>query len=179
VFGTPQARAAIAGCLQRGQRAVIGAGPDAPRWGGAIAGVAEPILRDGHAVGALVLGWGRARHAVPERVASGAFIYAAAAGRLMERLECDNRERARRALAIDDNIVQGLAVAKYAIAQGQVEGAAQAIDETLRRARRLVTDQLDHVAWEAGGEVRPGDLVREDAPALGPLAGGRAGDPPP
>ena len=61
---------------------------------------------------------------------------------------------------INDNIVQGLTVAKYAIGQGHVEEGTRAIDDTLRRARQLITDQLEEATADQGGP-RPGDLVRE------------------
>ena len=55
-------------------------------------------------------------------------------------------------------------VAKYAVDAGQMDAGAKMIEETLGRARRLMTDQLEEVAGE-GANVRPGDLVREAAPA--------------
>lgn len=76
-------------------------------------------------------------------------------------------ERERHALEINDNVVQGLSVAKYSLAAGQTEAAAQAVDETLARARRIITDQLGDVNFE----VRPGDLVRRtptDDPGAAP-----------
>ena len=86
----------------------------------------------------------------------------------------------RRAIDINDNIVQGLTVAKYAIGQGHVEEGVRAIDETLRRARQLITDQLTEATAEQGGP-RPGDLVRtshieglsadDDDPSSAPLRG--------
>jgi signal transduction histidine kinase len=97
---------------------------------------------------------------VSQRTAAAAFVMASTAGRLLERLERLNRERERRALEINDGIVQGLVVAKYAMAAGNVTEAVRAVDETLEAARRLVTAQLDDVA---GGAVRPGDLVRGSA----------------
>jgi hypothetical protein len=127
-----------------------------------VAGLAEPVLSDGVPVGVLAVAWRRPRRAVPQRTAGAAFILASTAGRLLERLERLNRERARRALEINDGIVQGLVVVKYAMAAGNVAEAARAADETLEAARRMVTAQLDDLA--AGG-VRPGDLVRGGAPS--------------
>jgi hypothetical protein len=71
----------------------------------------------------------------------------------------------RQALEINDNIVQGLVVAKYLAQRGDTEAAIQAIDETLGRARRLITDQLDIVA-RLGGGLRPGDLARTEASSV-------------
>ena len=78
----------------------------------------------------------------------------------MERAERQALARQRRAIDINDNIVQGLTVAKYAIGQGHVEEGVRAIDDTLRRARQLITDQLEEATADQGGP-RPGDLVRE------------------
>lgn len=55
-------------------------------------------------------------------------------------------------------------VAKYAVEAGQIGAGAKMIDETLGRARRLMSDQLGGFTGE-GAAVRPGDLVREAAPA--------------
>lgn len=66
------------------------------------------------------------------------------------------RERERRAREINDAVVQGLAVAKYSLAEGDTERAARVIDDSLERARRIITDQLGET------QVRPGDLARED-----------------
>jgi signal transduction histidine kinase len=68
-------------------------------------------------------------------------------------------EREHRALEINDNIVQGLAVAKYALETGQLEAGTDAIDNTLDKARAIMSDQLGRRVDETG--VRPGDLVRE------------------
>ncbi|MCW2545532.1 MAG: hypothetical protein JWM40_3084 [Frankiales bacterium] len=78
----------------------------------------------------------------------------------------DLRERQKQALEINDNIVQGLVVAKYSAQRGDSEGAMRAIDETLDRARRLITDQLQSVSPGRGGTVRPGDLARSVASSV-------------
>jgi GAF domain-containing protein len=132
----------------------------ARRLGGAVVGYAQPIVRDGRAVGVLVVGYTRARRAVPERAATAAQLFAAEASVAMERAQRLAIARERRAIDINDNIVQGLTVAKYAIGQGHVEEGARAIDDTLRRARQLITDQLTEATAGQGGP-RPGDLVRE------------------
>jgi GAF domain-containing protein len=131
------------------------------RWMmGSVIGHAQPIIRDGRAVGVLALGYGRPRRSVPERAATAALLFAAEASVAMERAERLARDRERRALDINDNIVQGLTVAKYAIGQGHVAEGLRAIDDTLRRARQLITDQLTEATAGQGGP-RPGDLVRE------------------
>jgi hypothetical protein len=131
------------------------------RWTmGSVVGHAQPIIRDGRAVGVLALGYARARRSVPERAATAALLFAAEASVAMERAQRLARDRERRALDINDNIVQGLTVAKYAIGQGHVSEGLRAIDDTLRRARQLITDQLTDATASQGGP-RPGDLVRE------------------
>jgi hypothetical protein len=112
------------------------------RLTGSVVGHAQPIVREGHAVGVLAIGYTRPRRAVPERAATAALLFAAEAGVAMERAERLTIARERRAIDINDNIVQGLTVAKYAIGQGHVDEGVRAIDDTLRRARQLITDQL-------------------------------------
>lgn len=130
------------------------------RLGGSVVGHAQPIVRDGRAVGVLAVGYARARHGVPERAATAALLFATEASIAMERARRQATARERRAIDINDNIVQGLTVAKYAIGQGHVEEGVRAIDDTLRRARKLITDQLTEATAGQGGP-RPGDLVRE------------------
>jgi hypothetical protein len=72
----------------------------------------------------------------------------------------DMKVRQRQALEINDNIVQGLTVAKYQLDQGKDESSREAIEETLRKARGLITDLLG----EDEAELTPGDL-RRTAPA--------------
>src|SRR3954466_6342531 len=70
----------------------------------------------------------------------------------------DLKVRERQALEINDNIVQGLAVAKYAMSIGAEDHGKQAIEDTLVRARHIITDLLG----EPGSaiELGPGDLRR-------------------
>jgi PAS domain S-box-containing protein len=67
--------------------------------------------------------------------------------------------RQQQALQINDNVVQGLTVAKYAQEMGRAEQASEAIDRTLEAARRIITDLLKDRSDE--GPLGPGDLVRE------------------
>jgi GAF domain-containing protein len=135
--------------------------PNAHGWlAGSIVGHAQPIVRDGRSVGVLALGYTRRRRAVPERARTAALLFATEASVAMERAERQAIARERRAIDINDNIVQGLTVAKYAIGQGHVDEGARAIDDTLARARQLITDQLTEATADQGGP-RPGDLVRE------------------
>jgi len=135
--------------------------PEPRGWlSGSVVGHAQPIVRDGQSVGVLAIGYTRRRRAVPERARTAALLFATEASVAMERAERQAIARERRALDINDNIVQGLTVAKYAIGQGHVDEGVRAIDDTLRRARQLITDQLTEATAQQGGP-RPGDLVRE------------------
>ena len=127
---------------------------------GNVIGHAQPVLRDGQAVAVLAVVYARPRHALPERAATAALLFATEASVAMDRAQRQAIARERRAIDINDNIVQGLTVAKYAIGQGHVEEGVRAIDDTLRRARQLVTDQLAEATAGRGGP-QPGDLVRE------------------
>jgi len=76
----------------------------------------------------------------------------------------DLKARERQALEINDNIVQGLTVAKYAMSIGAEDHGRQAIDDTLVRARAIITDRLG----EPGSEIEfgPGDLRRATPAAV-------------
>lgn len=69
----------------------------------------------------------------------------------------DLKARQRSALEINDNIVQGLALAQYRYEAGQPELAHQAVVQTLAAARTMMSDLVDPVA---GLPIEPGDLVR-------------------
>jgi GAF domain-containing protein len=157
---------ALQACLQSGRPTAIGA-PDRDRGhlAGECRGLAQPILRDGSPIGVLALAFERPRRRLSDRARSAAGLFAAETRVNIERRERLNRERERRALEINDNIVQGLALAKYAIAAGDVDQGVKAIDDTLERARDIITAQLEEVA--AGGRpLRPGDLVRQGPSSL-------------
>jgi hypothetical protein len=70
----------------------------------------------------------------------------------------DLKVRQRQALEINDNIVQGLTVAKYQLARGQDQHSREAIEQTLRKARGLITDLLGEQGSDV--ELGPGDLRR-------------------
>ena len=73
--------------------------------------------------------------------------------------------RRRQALEINDNIVQGLTVAKYALDAGDTAQTREAVEETLRKARTLISDLLG----ESGGiELLAGELQRETAASIRP-----------
>jgi hypothetical protein len=72
----------------------------------------------------------------------------------------DMKVRERQALEINDNIVQGLTVAKYALDQGKDETSRTAVEDTLKKARNLITELLG----EQGSEIelaKPGELRRQ------------------
>lgn len=69
--------------------------------------------------------------------------------------ELERRRAAeRQALEFNDNVLQGLVVAKYALAAGEAEGAGHAVEASLAEARRIIDDLL------AAGRIEPGDLRR-------------------
>lgn len=67
----------------------------------------------------------------------------------------DLRARQRQALDLNDAVVQGLVVARYAHEVGDMDRVASALDETLVRARELISELLGTVE-----PVTEGDLVR-------------------
>jgi hypothetical protein len=76
--------------------------------------------------------------------------------RLIGRVASLERHRIEEQHAADlnDNVVQGLTVAKYALAAGQHEKGVEAVDRTLEQARRMMTAMLE------GDEVEAGRLRR-------------------
>jgi hypothetical protein len=76
----------------------------------------------------------------------------------------DLKVRERQALEINDNIVQGLTVAKYAMTIGAEDHSKQAIDDTLTRARAIITDLLGEPGTAV--EFGPGDLRRATPAAV-------------
>jgi hypothetical protein len=75
------------------------------------------------------------------------------AGAALQRRELNERH----AVEINDNIIQGLALAKYKLEAGQEEASATQVSETLREAQRLVSNLL------GDAEVQAGQLRREVA----------------
>ena len=65
--------------------------------------------------------------------------------------------RRRQALEINDNVVQGLVAAKYALDAEQYPVVATYIDRTLDSARAMMDDLLEPLEGE---DLMPGDLVR-------------------
>ena len=72
--------------------------------------------------------------------------------------------RRRQALEINDNVVQGLVAAVYALDQGEVEASLSYLDRTLSAARAMMDDLLDPLD---GIGLQPGDLVRTTPAVIG------------
>jgi PAS domain S-box-containing protein len=70
--------------------------------------------------------------------------------------------RRREALELNDEIIQGLALAKYALESGDAPAAVRLVETTLEAVRTIVGDLLGAEGGDA--QLEPGDLVRE-APA--------------
>lgn len=72
--------------------------------------------------------------------------------------ELERRElNERHAVEINDNIIQGLALAKYQLQHGLGEASAAQLSDTLREAQRLVSGLL------GDAEIQAGQLRREEA----------------
>jgi hypothetical protein len=127
--------------------------------GSAIGGIVSPVRRDGRVGGLLKVVWQRPRRRMSARLTESVSLFAAEAGVALERVGRQDRDRERRALELNDAIVQGLVVAKYALRDGRVQLGAQAVNETLDRARALVDDQLEELHGE--GAPEPGSLRLE------------------
>lgn len=69
------------------------------------------------------------------------------------------RRRALLVLLVDD-VVQGLAVTKYALEAGDHEYAHAVLDGALGSARAIINELLEDTA--EGASLGPGDLVRLD-----------------
>ena len=109
----------------------------------------------------LAVAWTAPRRNLPRRARTVALLFAAEASLALDRAEQAARDRERQALEINDNIVQGLVVAKYTAQRGDVEAAIGAIDDTLVRARKIISEQLGDVV--SGRGILPGDLARAEA----------------
>ena len=69
------------------------------------------------------------------------------------------QELTRRAAELNDDVVQGLVVAKYAADRGARDEAARLLDKALDDTRRIVTDLIASAGVEGQGP-QPGDLRR-------------------
>jgi hypothetical protein len=70
----------------------------------------------------------------------------------------------KRALELNDEVVQGLSVATYALEGGEISTARRAVASTLEAARQIVSDLL---AVSGSKAIEPGDLIRERAAVIG------------
>lgn len=75
----------------------------------------------------------------------------------------EHGQRRREALELNDHVVQGLVVAKASFELGDADGGRKALDATLGRAKKLVSDLLGE---QAGAE--PGSLVRDEPAQVRP-----------
>ncbi len=73
---------------------------------------------------------------------------------LIEREIAELRARRQQAMEINDSVVQGLAVAAYALDANDHATARKAIRNTLEAVRSMISGLLDH------RNLKPGDLVR-------------------
>ena len=68
----------------------------------------------------------------------------------------------QQALQINDNLVQGITVAKYAIEMGRLDMAREALESTLKAAQAIVGELLEET-----GSLTDGSLVRTEAAVVG------------
>ena len=86
----------------------------------------------------------------------------------------DSQLRRRQALEINDNVVQGLAIAVYAIEDGDYDRASSYLDRTLAAGRKMMNDllePLDEGTLVPGGLVRSAPTSLDDLPEHAPPAG--------
>ena len=76
------------------------------------------------------------------------------------------KARERQAFEINDNLVQGLSVAKYSLEMGQDDRGRRAVNESLSEARKMTTDLLGE-SGALDDQARPGELRRERPATLG------------
>lgn len=77
------------------------------------------------------------------------------------RAQLRDAERLRRqALQLNDDVVQGLVVAKMALEMGNTDKTAEALEKTLRGAQAIVSEILSSLGEER--RVEPGDLLRRE-----------------
>jgi hypothetical protein len=65
---------------------------------------------------------------------------------------------------MNDEVVQGLALAQLALHAGKTEEAATAVQHTLSSAQAIVGELLESAGAE--GRLHPGDLVRASPAAV-------------
>jgi hypothetical protein len=172
VFNGAGVRQGLEQAFRAAEPVQLRSGAGAPRFGrlrGDVHGLAQPVVRDGAAVGVLALAWRAPRHRLGEGVETAARLFAAEASLALDRVERQAEERERRALQLNDTIVQGLVAAKSALQRTDGGQALQAVEETLAAARSLVSAQLQAVS-EARGGVPAGDGARPASAGATPPA---------
>ena len=80
----------------------------------------------------------------------------------------DAQVRRRQALEINDNVVQGLTIAVYAIEDGDYARAVSYLDRTLAAGRKMMNDLLEPLD---DGTLLPGELVRSVPTSLDAVPG--------
>ena len=106
---------------------------------------------------------------VPQRTSDGHRFALAIVRDVSERKEAEKANRRlheaesdrRRALELNDTIVQGLAVAKMALENDDHELGLQTVTETLKRAQAIVARLLAEIEVSEGG-IEPGSFVRRE-----------------
>lgn len=81
--------------------------------------------------------------------------------RLAEEALVEARVARRQARELNDNVVQGIVLAKYALEHGDLATARSMVDATLAEARRMIDDLLGEA------DLEPGQLRREAAAGVG------------
>lgn len=72
----------------------------------------------------------------------------------------------QRALELNDDVVQGLALAQLSLQAGKSEAARDAVEGTLQAAQAIVSELLDSAGEH--GRLQPGDLVRASPAKVAP-----------
>ncbi|MGA6167309.1 MASE1 domain-containing protein [Amycolatopsis magusensis] len=85
----------------------------------------------------------------------------------------EEHQRRQQALEINDNVVQGLSAALYALDSGESARAVRILQRTLDTARQIMRDLLHETL-----DIAPGDLVRQQPAALGAPEPSPAPEPP-
>ncbi len=117
---------------------------------------AQPVLSGGESIGVLVLAWRSPPEAITASARLAARLVAGEVSLGLARSEVERGARRRRAFELNDGVLQGLVVAKYALEAGRAELALDAVSGALERSRELVSAEL-------ADDVRPGSLARERA----------------
>jgi CheY-like chemotaxis protein len=90
------------------------------------------------------------------------------AGEKLAALQSQAQLRRRQALEINDNVVQGLVAAAYALDAEQYPVVATYVERTLTSARAMMDELLEPLD---GQDLTPGDLVRSEPARIGPPEG--------